>query len=217
MKSKKNKVLLIGTILLLVVLVFPIRMVYLDGGTVTYNAILYKIIYWNGFPDNHFSGRKNEKDIILFPENFHSLEYYMKLEPREIYAHTELIEGIFDKNYSNSGIKYVKCNIGSYSLVRNIDGKKYTAKKNALHPVLQDYLNILEINNNDTIYLDNFIENIQIFKIDNLIPIETKWHFDDNINGITLYNLEPNMYIISFQYKLDSNNLTNYSFKIKVV
>ena len=217
MKSKKRKIFLVGIIgFFIIILVFPIRMVYLDGGTATYSAILYKVIHWNGFSDNYFSGRKNGWEIIWFPNNFHSLSYYKKLEPIEIYAHTEYIGGSFFKDYSDSGIKYVKCNIGSYSLLKNVDGKKFTSQNTSIHPVLQDYLNVLEVKANDMIYVARPIENIQVYKLDSLIPFPTNVQFDDSYFGIALKDLDYGEYIISFQYKHDSNNLTTYSFKINV-
>ncbi len=217
MKSKKIDFFWWGVLLFfIIVLVFPIRMAYLDGGTTTYSAILYKIIHWNGFPDNHFSGKKNEWEIIWFPNNFHSLEYYEKMEPPALYAHTEYIGGSFYKDYSDSGIKYVKCNIGSYFLTRTIDGKEFTNQNNSLHPNLQDYQNVLEVNKNDTIYVDHSIENVKVYKQDSLIPINTNVQYADSNVGIILKGLEPNEYVISFHHKPFTDSFTTYSLKINV-
>jgi len=66
MKSKKIDFFWWGVLLFfIIVLVFPIRMAYLDGGTTTYSAILYKIIHWNGFPVEKMDGRSFGFRIIF--------------------------------------------------------------------------------------------------------------------------------------------------------
>ena len=63
-------------LLFIVILLFPIKLKYKDGGTTTYNAILYKIIVWNILDRNEPSGFKRGVEIHLFPNNFYSLDYY---------------------------------------------------------------------------------------------------------------------------------------------
>ena len=57
-------------IALLLVLLFPKREVYEDGGTTTYTSMSYKIIKWN-----QIEGKKGV-EIYFFPNNSHSLSYY---------------------------------------------------------------------------------------------------------------------------------------------
>jgi len=73
---RKKKYLIVFIIIVLLVLLFPIRAVYKDGGTKTYTALLYKIIVWNTIDFNEESGCKTGTEIHLFPNNFHSLDYY---------------------------------------------------------------------------------------------------------------------------------------------
>ena len=65
--KKKYKILLI---ILFIICLIPIPTFYKDGGTVTYSAILYKIINWNQLDG------KQGTELHIFPTNFHSLDYY---------------------------------------------------------------------------------------------------------------------------------------------
>ena len=59
-------------ILVLVVLLFPVRTVYKDGGTRDYKAILYRIVVWNVLVDEGtvYQGT----DFYLFPANRLSID-----------------------------------------------------------------------------------------------------------------------------------------------
>ncbi len=74
MKRKNIRLLIILGIV--VILLFPIRNVYKDGGTTTYTSLTYKIIKWNSMiPVDEI---KTGIEIYLFPNNFHDLEYYIR-------------------------------------------------------------------------------------------------------------------------------------------
>lgn len=60
-------------VLFVLICFLPIVTAYKDGGTVTYSALLYKVIDWN-----HLNG-KHGVEVYLFPNNFHSLDYYHQL------------------------------------------------------------------------------------------------------------------------------------------
>ena len=66
--KKKYKILLIIFIICLI----PIPNFYKDGGTITYSAILYKIIDWNQIDG------KQGTEFHIFPTNLHRLDYYDK-------------------------------------------------------------------------------------------------------------------------------------------
>lgn len=76
----KIKLLIIVTITILVILLFPIRTIYKDGGTKVYSAILYKVIVWNEVNDNYESGYKTGTEFHFFPNNFKSIDYYRDKE-----------------------------------------------------------------------------------------------------------------------------------------
>ena len=67
--KKKNIILL--TIIFALCLI-PIPAFYKDGGTVTYSAVLYKIIKWNRLDG------KQGTEFHIFPTSFHRLDYYDK-------------------------------------------------------------------------------------------------------------------------------------------
>lgn len=79
-KLKRSKIILILAIVLVMVLfLFPIKLTYKDGGTTTYNAVLYKVIIWNILDQNEPGGYRRGSEIHLFPNNFHDLEYYEEI------------------------------------------------------------------------------------------------------------------------------------------
>ncbi len=63
-------------ILILIVLLFPIKSTYLDGGTVTYSSLIYKIIKWKKIDFFYEDGYKRGTEIHFFPSNFKSLDYF---------------------------------------------------------------------------------------------------------------------------------------------
>ncbi len=70
----KKKLLI--AILILIILLVPIKSTYLDGGTVTYSSLIYKIIKWKKLDFFYEDGYKRGTEIHLFPTNFKSLDYY---------------------------------------------------------------------------------------------------------------------------------------------
>ena len=67
----KTKCKILLTIFLIIGWI-PIPTFYKDGGTVTYSAIIYKVIKWNRLDG------KQGTEFHIFPTNFHSLDYYEK-------------------------------------------------------------------------------------------------------------------------------------------
>ena len=68
---KKSKRLLVIFIVVLI-LVFPVRNTYKDGGTKTYTSLTYKVIVWN-----ELEGKRGT-EIHVFPDNFRSLSYFAR-------------------------------------------------------------------------------------------------------------------------------------------
>ena len=65
-----KKWFILGIIVFLAVLLFPIRNIYKDGGTKTYTSLVYKVISWNTLEG------KTGTEIKLFPNNFKPLGDY---------------------------------------------------------------------------------------------------------------------------------------------
>lgn len=67
MMKKRYRVLLF---IILIVVLFPKREIYKDGGTQTYTALAYKVIVWKQIEG------KTGIEVHLFPDNFYGLDYY---------------------------------------------------------------------------------------------------------------------------------------------
>lgn len=74
----KKKIVII--LLITIVLIFPIKQIYKDGGTKTYTSLTYKIIFWNKLDDSLDSGYRTGTDFYLFPNNFKALDDYYEME-----------------------------------------------------------------------------------------------------------------------------------------
>ncbi len=69
---KKKTAIIVAMVIVLLVLLFPIREIYKDGGTKTYTALTYKVIVWNTLDG------KTGTEVHFFPFNFYGLEHYNK-------------------------------------------------------------------------------------------------------------------------------------------
>ena len=65
---KKRYIILL--IIALIILLYPKRKIYEDGGTRTYTALAYKVIMWKEIEG------KTGTEIHFFLNNFHPLDYY---------------------------------------------------------------------------------------------------------------------------------------------
>lgn len=73
----KKKIVIIGiTVVVFVILVFPIKVQYKEGGTIMYNSLTYKIIVWNALMGENEI--KTGTEVHLFPNNFHDYAYYLE-------------------------------------------------------------------------------------------------------------------------------------------
>jgi len=67
---KKKSIWVVAAVILIIILVFPVRNTYKDGGTKTYTSLTYKVIIWNQLDGKHGI------ELHIVPQNFHSLDYY---------------------------------------------------------------------------------------------------------------------------------------------
>ena len=64
-KLKRSKIILIlAIVLVMALLLFPIKLTYKDGGTTTYNAVLYKVIIWNILDQNEPGGYRRGSGVL---------------------------------------------------------------------------------------------------------------------------------------------------------
>lgn len=66
----KKRRMIVFIVIAAVLLLFPVRKVYEDGGTRTYTALAYKVIIWKQIDG------KSGTELYIFPDNFHQLDYY---------------------------------------------------------------------------------------------------------------------------------------------
>lgn len=71
MERKTKRMILI---LLLVLLLVPYPFRAHDGGTVVYQAILYRVIVWHRYDDTKPGGFKTGTEFYIFPTNFREID-----------------------------------------------------------------------------------------------------------------------------------------------
>lgn len=201
-------------LLIIIVLLFPIRVLYQDGGSYSYNAILYKYFVWNPMPSTPFEVREKKIIFKLFPFNFHSDEYYLELKPNKSFAY------IYDDQDEKKLKDFLECNIGTYSLVKKVDGEVLTKKETALSAFLQSYDQELDVEGNAIIHLANLsskIKDLQVFKPnDNKLVTANISVYNSDLAALKLENVKEGKYIISFKTAWEENEVW-YSFQINVV
>lgn len=53
MKNKKKLFVVIGIVILLIILLFPIKIKYKDGGSIEYKSLTYSIYNWHSIETNN--------------------------------------------------------------------------------------------------------------------------------------------------------------------
>lgn len=211
--KKKNKkvykitkrILIILLIILLVVMSIPRKLSLKDGGTVVYDAFLYKIINWNKLnpPGPNITGR----EIHIFPTNFHSLEYYLDPMPPHVMIS------------NNNKSKNVLANIGTYTWKDKVEGKERNIVVDSIHPIKMEYIDVLNVKAMEKLYFeknDLIIDKVEVYKEDN----ETKWNvdfiIDNNEKSITIPVLDFYNFILVITAKSEQGTVS-YSIKINVM
>lgn len=200
--KKKWWILIIIAIVL--ILVFPIKLVYRDGGTVEYSAILYKVIKWNRI--RPYEENKTGTEVYFFPQNLHSLEYYDLPRPDAIAIH-----------YSD---KFVVANIGTYQWSKKVDGITSHVNACGIGPLEMEYketLKIVEGTNVKTTITNNVTE-IKVYRYngDEAELIVSNLEYDEENAELNVEKLEKGTYIIELLVE-DGNNKVRYSFKLEIV
>ena len=67
---KRKTSITILSIIILIILLIPIKTIYKDGGTITYSAVLYKVVKWHKINDIIEGGYKTGIEVIVFPKNY---------------------------------------------------------------------------------------------------------------------------------------------------
>ena len=71
---KRKAIITRISMICLIALLFPLITVYKDGGTITYSAVLYKVVKWHKMNDTIEGGYKTGTEVLIFPNNY--LDWY---------------------------------------------------------------------------------------------------------------------------------------------
>lgn len=192
-------------IAVVLILIFPIKNVYRDGGTVEYSAILYKVIKWNRI--RVYEENKTGTEVYFFPKNLHSLEYYDPPRPDAIAIHGE-----------NSS---VVANIGTYQWSKEVDGTTLYINACGLGALGMEYKDTLQTVQAGSVKINGLIATptkIKGYKYDSdeAREIENQLKYDETTQTINMAELDKGTYIIELYVKQGQNEVY-YSFKLKIV
>lgn len=199
----KTKWWILIIILVAIILVFPIKKICNDGGTVEYSAILYKVIKWNRI--RVFEENKTGTEVYFFPENLHSLEYYDPPRPDAIAI--------------CSGADFVVANIGTYQWSKEVDGETSYIIADSVGSLYMEYKDTLKIEQGKKAKIEGLIANptkIKIYKYDEAKEIENQLKYDEATKEINLDELDKGTYIIELYVEQEPNEVY-YSFRIEIV
>lgn len=195
----------------LILILFPFKSTYLDGGTREYNSLIYKVIKWHRTNDNYEGGYKTGKETHLFPYNFFSIDYYDEVVPENLYV------SVNDQK--------IRTSLNSYCYTFNVNKLSREACVDSDYKVSLKYSDKLNIKSNENIELSikfRKVNNIKVYKYSN----EKDWYkrpkLDKNVS--VEYNKENNTlnvsgesgeYIISMLTYYDKNDVI-YTFRINL-
>ena len=88
--KKLKKLILVTIVVALIACLIPIPMVYKDGGTVRFNAVLYSVVFWHFMDSKEYDEYRNDPkyrkycedgywvrtNIYLFPDNWKEIEFF---------------------------------------------------------------------------------------------------------------------------------------------
>ena len=78
---EKKRIINIAVVLFLIILLVPIKFQYIDGGTIEYRSVIYKIIKWHRLDEYYDNGLKTGTEIHFFPNNFKPIDYFVEVKP----------------------------------------------------------------------------------------------------------------------------------------
>ena len=225
-KNKKLLVInLISTVILLI-LFLPIKFQYRDGGTVDYRALTYRVIDWNKL--NNDGTYYKARDVIFFPNNFHSIEYYELVELPNTYVSVNNEESKDESvpeeekeiiklpdTYVLSNNQEIKSFSGTAQWSKVVDGKTISAIFDGIDPRDGNYKQSLIINNKQTVSIKADYE-ISDVKIQNINKEDNKKYqvqYEKQSKNIKFNNIENGTYVVT--YKIENNtDYAYYSFKV---
>ena len=191
-------------ILVVILLIFPVRKVANDGGTIVYSSVLYKVIKWNRM--RSYEENKTGTEVYFFPENMHSLDYYDAPRPDAIAIYY--------------GEKFIVANTGTYQWSKEVDGTTLYVNACGLGPLDMEYKETLKNPQGSDVktVLPGNVTEIKIYKYDgeNAKLKENILEYNQETQEIDTEKLDKGTYIIEMLVE-KGNNKVRYSFKLEVV
>ena len=231
MKNKKLVIIILVSIAILLILFVPIKFQYRDGGTVDYRALTYRVINWNKL--NNDGTYYKAKDVIFFPNNFHSIEYY---EPVELPStsvsvtnqdNSELSDTVLNNNnekmvkvpntYVSSNNKEIQSLSGSAYWSKVVDGETICAIFDGIDPRDGYYKQSLTINNQQTVTIkaDYEISDVKIQDINKENNKKYQIQYNKKSKNISFNDIEDGTYIVTYRIQ-NNKDYAYYSFKVEI-
>lgn len=191
----KKKIVIV--ILVLIVLLFPIRTQYKDGGTIEYKALLYRVIKWHNLDNNYDDNIRTGTEFHLVPMNFKPIDYFMNTSPQRLelyYNEEKYYASTLSYNWCN---EYENCTSRDVLLVKEVE-----------------FNDAIEVSNGDTIkmYGPLKVRSISVYKD----MLDNKYDYDIEYNDEYLkVPNEKGNYAFIVQMD-DGKNNVEYLFKVIV-
>ena len=193
----KKRIIIISICFVIVLLLFPMKYHYKDGGTIEYRAILYNVIKWHALDNNYDDGYKTGTEVHFFPSNLRRIDYYMNTIPPRLelfYNDKMYYASTLDYNWCN---EYENCSSLEVLLVKEVE-----------------FDDAIKVSEDDTINLiaPAHIKNVVVYKgtLDNMYSQDIK-HTDEYIK--TPNEKGNYVYILNC---INGKNTVNYLFKVVV-
>lgn len=208
----KRYLLWIVILIFLILILFPFKNTYLDGGSVEYNSLIYKVIQWHRINTDYDSGYKVGKEVHLFPYNFFNIDYYDDVKVESLFVSCDN--------------EKIKASLNSYCYTSNINNIPREACVDYPYKVSEAYNDKLNIKENDKIEFSikfSKVNNIKVYKYSD----SEQWYkkpvlvknadvdFNRNENLLNV-SLEKGEYVISIFTYFNKNEVM-YSFMVSVL
>lgn len=223
--KKKIIIITIALVLILLILFVPIKIQYRDGGTVDYRAFAYRLINWNKLKED--GTYYKAKDIIFFPNNFHSIEYYEPIEVPNTYVsvNTQQNNEASSQNdeetielpnaYVTSNNTEIHSLSGSAHWSKEVDGETISAIFDSIDPRDGNYNENIAINNKQSINIKtNYtVTSVEIQSIDKNDNNKYEVQYNEEAKNITFNSIEDGTYVVTYKIENDKDYVY-YSFKV---
>ncbi len=190
----KNKKWIIMIVVIMIVLIFPIRYVLKDGGSVKYQSILYEVTSYHQINNNYLSGYLTGLEIKILGINVYKKitapENYLKIVKINDELYYEVKEE--QQNYNNCSSTMMDGEINSHVNFDEIPKNNNEANFNGDYPYQNVSKNVIKICiDNNTLFFKRKTENVE--NIEEKDSIDTEYNIHDkgniDIDSDFVYNL----------------------------